>query len=180
MAEGEWSGPLWGTTLIADLEALASELTLSKFDLLLVGDGSGTICKKSCGWACVAWTPPNNDVVFHNGATSCGTNNFAELFPYVQALWFFEQELRSKSITKRPRVEIISDSEVTVRCGNKIYARSANGCLWASIEYFERIFDIHWTHIYRNTNKFSKKCDWLAGGTRVALDKLRNNLFKES
>lgn len=182
MAEGERSGPLWGTTLVAELEALTSDLALSDYDLLLVGDGSGTINQKSCGWACVAWEKATQKVTVHNGVISCGTNNFAELFPYVQALWYYNQSHKDMlPPAKKFKVQIVSDSEVTVRCGNKQYTRKSNACLWAGIEWFENcgLYEINWTHVYRNTNKFSKKCDWLAGETRVSLDNLRRKLLKE-
>lgn len=179
MAERAGTRPFWGPTLVADLEALASELTLKDFDLLLVGDGSGTTAKASCGWACVGWNKISGDLDFHNGSMSCGTNNFAELIPYVQALWYFDQFFKSHAQPgQRGKIEIVSDSEVTVKCGNGEYTRKGNGCLWGGIEWFEKNgYDIHWTHVYRNTNCFSKRCDWLAGETRIGLDKLRRNLI---
>jgi ribonuclease HI len=181
MATGEWGGPLWGATLKEDLESLCAELKLDKkdFSLLLIGDGSGTIFTKPCGWACVAWNTITDEVVIHNGSVSSGTNNFAELVPYAHALWYFHQELVSmKSITK-PKVEVVSDSEVTVRCGNGVYQRKSNAAIWASVQWYvdNAGFDIHWNHVYRNTNRFSKRCDWLAGQSRTGLESLRKHLL---
>jgi ribonuclease HI len=183
MAEREWNRPLWGATVKADFEALVSELSLPEFDLLLVGDGSGTTYTKPCGWACVAWNRLTDEIDIHNGGTSCGTNNFAELIPYVQAIWHFDQifrKFKEEEPTRKARIEIVSDSEVTVKCGNKEYTRKGNACLWAAIECFEKTgwYDIHWTHVYRNTNRFSKRCDWLAGETRQAMEKSRRDLLQ--
>lgn len=179
MAEREQCKPLWGAEVVAELEALSSELSLPEYDLLLLGDGSGTTCHESCGWACVAYNKLTDDIEFHNGSMSCGTNNFAELIPYCQALWHFDQFYKTVAAPGvAGRVEIVSDSEVTVRCGNGIYARKGNGFLWSGIEWFEKNgYNIHWTHVRRNTNKFSKRCDWLAGETRISLDKLRKHLL---
>lgn len=179
MAKGQQCGPLFGAGVVSDLEQLSKELALPEYDLLLLGDGSGTTSEQSCGWACVAHNKILGTVEMHNGSLSCGTNNFAELIPYVQALWHFDQSFRELVTPGQvARVEIVSDSEVTVRCGNGVYARKGNGCLWGGIEWFEKNgYTIHWTHVRRNTNKFSKKCDWLAGETRISLDKLRNSLL---
>ncbi len=183
MAKGERYKPFWGAAVVTDLEALASELSLPSFDLLLIGDGSGTTRDKASGWACVAWNRLIDEIDIHNGAISCGTNNFAELVPYVQALWHFDNIYRSIC---RPgqvaHIEIISDSEVTVRCGNGVYVRKGNGCLWGAIEWFEKcgLYKIHWNHVHRNTNRFSKRCDWLAGESRIALEKLRKELLDDT
>jgi ribonuclease HI len=181
MAEEQQCGPFWGAEVVSDLEALSSSLSLPTCDLVLIGDGSGTTHEKSCGWACVAWNKISGDVTMHNGSLSCGTNNFAELIPYVQGLWHFDQFYKSHgTIGTKARVHIISDSEVTVKCGNGEYARKGNACLWGAIEWFEKTnYIIRWTHVYRNTNRFSKRCDWLAGETRIALDRLRAKLVDE-
>ena len=179
MDEGQRNGPFWGPTVKTDLEAIAKELSLPEFDLLLIGDGSGTTTQESCGWACVAWNKIADTIDMHSGAMSCGTNNFAELIPYVQAMWHFDQSYRKIATPGvKGRIEIVSDSEVTVKCGNKEYTRKGNACLWGGVEWFENNgYAIHWTHVYRNTNVFSKKCDWFAGETRIAIDKNRKNLF---
>lgn len=182
MDEAKRYRPFWGATVIADLNAVAAELSLQDFDLLLIGDGSGTVFNKACGWACVSWNRLTEDIEMHNGSSSCGTNNFAELIPYVQALWHFDQCFRQLALPgQKAKIEIVSDSEVTVRCGNGIYARKGNACLWSAIEWFERsgIYNIHWNHVHRNTNRFSKRCDWLAGETRTALNSLRKKLLDE-
>lgn len=163
---------------VDDIKDIAKNLGISDYDLLLIGDGSGTIHSNPCGYACVAHEKNKSSLVTHNGGNSSGTNNYAELMPYVHALWHYHYDRNNrKPITK---VEIVSDSEVTVKCGNLEYNRTANGALWASIVWFEQNgYKIHWTHIHRNTNKFSKKCDWLAGRTRQAIDELRKELLDE-
>lgn len=146
------------------LEQLATTLNLD-FDLLLVGDGSGTVLDMPCGWACIAYDRVRNQVTVHRGASSCGTTNFAELMPYVQALWHYHRN--QPPLEAVVEVAIISDSEVTVHCGNRRYARRANGCLWAAMEYFEAIgYFINWWHIPRNSNNWSAHADTLAGAAR--------------
>jgi ribonuclease HI len=150
----------------AKLERLACDLYLADFDLLLVGDGSGTVYNRPAGWGCVAYDRRMKSVTLHAGTLSTGTNNLAELMPYVQALWHHHQDHRQAP--DRPvRVLIVSDSEVTVRCGNGQYARKANACLWASIEWFaQNGYRLGWRHVPRNSNEWSTLMDTVAGKAR--------------
>src|SRR5437588_12077519 len=112
---------------VAELEALAAGLALPDFDLLLVGDGSGSVYHQPAGWACAAYDRLKHQITVHAGALTCGTNNFAELFPYVQALWHHHQD-HGQAPEAPVAVALVSDSEVTVRCGTRQYSRNANGC----------------------------------------------------
>jgi hypothetical protein len=68
------------------------------------------------------------------------------------------------------RVQVVSDSELTVRCGNGRYARRANGCLWASIRWFEQNgYEIAWRHVPRNSNAWSALMDGLASRARLLM-----------
>ncbi len=144
---------------------IAKELAMPTYDYILAGDGSGTTAEKPCGFACLAYDRRSEAVFKFYGDLSHGTNNFAELFPYVHALWhhYGRNELKQPTV-----VRIISDSELTVRCGNGIYARNANGCLWSAIEFFERQgYSIYWNHIYRLSNELNKLCDKQANNRRA-------------
>jgi ribonuclease HI len=151
---------------VAHLEALAEELALPAFDLLLLGDGSGTVYDEPAGWACAAYDRVKAQVTLHAGAVSCGTNNFAELAPYVQALWHHHQD-HGQDPPASVRVIIVSDSELTVRCGNRRYTRKANGCLWAAVEWFEaRGYRLAWRHLRRNSTGWHAWVDRVAGRAR--------------
>jgi ribonuclease HI len=154
---------------IATLERLAQRLGLADFDLLLVGDGSGTVYDRPAGWACVAYDRRKRSAVLHAGATSGGTNNFAELFPYVQALWHHHQD-HDQAPTLPVRVSIVSDSELTVRCGSGRYARRANGCLWAAVSWFEQNgYQLSWRHVPRNSSAWGALTDAVAGRMRLLM-----------
>jgi ribonuclease HI len=151
------------------LERLAGDLDLADFDLLLVGDGSGTVYDRPAGWACVAYDRRRRQAVIHAGSVTGGTNNFAELAPYIQALWHHDQE-HGPAIVTPVRVQVVSDSELTVRCGAGRYARRANGCLWAAVEWFERHgYRLAWRHVRRNSNAWSAWTDPQAGTARRPL-----------
>jgi len=159
----------------SEIIKLSNQLGLPNYDLLLIGDGSGTIAKQPSGWACYVYDSNSEVLSFHFGATTLGTNNYAELVPYINVLW-----LDSVAVVhqKPRRIEIVSDSELSVKCGNREYSRNSNCLLWASLDWLElNGYTIHWNHVPRNSNPFSLACDQRAGQMRKevenALDTLR-------
>jgi ribonuclease HI len=150
---------------------LTAKLQLCPHDLLLIGDGSGTVVSKACGFACIAYDTKLKQYRIHSGSISHGTNNFAELMPYMHALWYDhylqDQNISFRTVHPKRNVEIVSDSELTVKQGNKIYTRSANSMLWTAIDSLVVAgYNIHWNHVLRNTNELSTLCDKLAGKLR--------------
>jgi ribonuclease HI len=148
------------------LQSLADALFLPDFDLLLVGDGSGTTYPEPAAWGCLAYDRRKDKVTLHAGTTSCGTTNLAELMPYVQALWHHHQD-HGQAPTTPVQVVIVSDSELTVRCGNGRYQRKANASVWAALRWFEdNGYRITWRHVPRNSNAWSTLMDQVAGALR--------------
>jgi hypothetical protein len=153
-----------------ELESLAEGLGLPAFDLLVVGDASGTVYHQPAGGACVAYDRRKSGVTAHAGALTCATNNLAELVPYVQALWHHDQDHGQAPATP-VGVAIVSDSEVTVRCGARRYGRHANGCRWAAVEWFERHgYRLCWTHVRRNGNAWNAWANRVVVSMRVLLE----------
>lgn len=155
---------------LEDLESLAK--IYHSPDLLLIGDGSGTTVNNTCGFSCLAYNVKHKQYVLHYGGFNHGTNNLAELMPYVQALWYDAYNLGGIRLDRK--IEIISDSELTVKQGNGEYAVSPvnpNKVLWASIKAFEKDFNytIHWNHVLRASNMFNSLCDKIAGKTRKCI-----------
>jgi hypothetical protein len=148
------------------LDQLARDLALGPHDLLLVGDGTGETYQSPAGWACIAYDRLLERAVVHVGALTAGSIKFAELLPFLHGLWFFDQEHRDDRL-RSYQVAVVSDSEVTVRCGNGDYARRANGCLWAGIEWFERrAYAFQWHHVRRLSNGWNALVDSVAGKAR--------------
>lgn len=146
--------------MIDVVKKLVNELSLASYDILLIGDGSGTVFDDASGWSCFIYDFVKDSLTNIAGGATIGTNNHAELVPYINALWYdFYQGPKTF-----PRyVEIISDSELTVRAGKREYSRSYAEILWASIDKAEALgYKINWNHIRRNTNDISTKCDEIA------------------
>lgn len=138
--------------LTSDFTDLATKLGARDVDHIVVADGSGTIATRPCGWACFTFSPPNT-IRLHTGK-GVGTNNFAELSPFVQAI----------PTLPIGRVLCVSDSELTVKCGRKEYSRYANLELWKRIDGFEANgYSLVWAHVRRNSNVINAECDRIAG-----------------
>jgi ribonuclease HI len=152
-----------------DFRPLLSSLPVSpNYDLLLIGDGSGTTLDKTCGYSCFVYDPQTNDQRLVYGGSNYGTNNFAELMAYILALTEDTYYLRSYP----RRVEILTDSEITCKGINKEYSRSANKILWSFFEHFENLgYAIHANWTPRNENPISALMDKIAGKARNQLDK---------
>ncbi len=150
-------------------DKLISEMNLPPCDLLIIGDGSGTTRDEPCGWYCKAYSPYFGWMRDFFGCSNTGTNNYAELFPYIQALWHYETIKLTLGITFT-KVIIISDSEVTVRCGNGSYNRNCNLSLWAAIDWFvQHGYQIVWKHVPRNSNPVNKLADEMSKKMRHML-----------
>jgi ribonuclease HI len=138
------------------------------FNFTLRGDGSGTIRTKPCGYAVAIFNSVGERIHTITNGTSNGTNNFAELLPYVNTLWFLHPEIIKN---KETLIEIISDSEVTVKTGNGEYQvkrENPNCILWYGLIEFCKTFNVKltWRHIYRNTDDIATEMDKLAKDER--------------
>jgi ribonuclease HI len=160
-----------------EFQALATALSLPPHDVMLVGDGSGTLHGKPCGWGLAGclWDrsgPRATGEAFRlGGSLSSGTNNLAELFPFVHGLWHIDYLLGKSNMSNRGRVSVhmVSDSEVTVRAGRGEYARNANAALWAAIDWFAAHYDLAWHWVPRNSNALNAWCDGESRRCRVLL-----------
>ncbi len=155
-----------------DMENLAASVGVADFDLLLAGDGSGNQNTAPCGWACFSYYRPRRSVRTHFGGASGGSNNVAELTPYCHVLALFHDACCKSVSTRRSdrpsfEVLIVTDSEVTARCGDGTYGRNANLHLWAAIDYFVKAgYRITWKHAKRNSSPPGEAADLLAGRLR--------------
>ena len=160
-----------------EIQRLKQALRLPESDILLFGDGAGTCIGSSCGWFATAFLKKTSSVIEFWGGLSSGTNNVAELLPYVFAMWHLDAMVSAadKDWESRRKISvvIVSDSEVTVKCGNGEYTRRANAPLWASIRWFEeKGYQFQWVHVPRNSNVFNLKADVVAKRVRSVLNSL--------
>lgn len=138
--------------MIEKFSEFLSNLNLQDdFTLIAIADGSGTKWSKPCGSK--VYCRFNGEVKELQCSFSNGTNNFAEIIPFVYTLSYFGLEKLSSG-----KILFVSDSELTVKQGNREYTR-ANQPLWGAIEKFENSNKIVWKWVPRNILYLSKLCD---------------------
>lgn len=149
------------------VEQLIEELKLPPGDLYLFGDGSGTTLNLPCAHFVCLYEPSFKKVQTFHAGYSNGTNNFAELMPYVHALWAYDAARPKEGKKQKIKVVIVSDSELTVRCAIGQYTRNANLPLWAAIDWFcSNGYEVSWHHVRRNSNFLMELADKRAGEVR--------------
>lgn len=162
------------------LQAVLDRLAINQWDLLLVGDGSGSGWAQCCGWAAVLID--RNHLLDRNlygrrffyGAADPGSVNFAESMPYMQAInWYDVQYGRQLLHTKGVlNVHVLTDSQVIANWGNRAtqpttdLPRKAIPA-WAAIREYSRLgyhFTMHWAP--RMTTELNWAADLIAGLAR--------------
>lgn len=156
------------------IQELVNNLALPDFDVLLIGDGSGTVASKASAWTCWRYLKASGSLTLHHGTNSFGSNNFAELLPYVSVLWLDMYERQAAGLRTPRTVVIVTDSELTAKQGTGEYSRNTNGILWAGIDYAQSAgYNIIWKHVKRNSNPFNTVCDQNAGKLRKEIEKFQ-------
>jgi ribonuclease HI len=143
----------------------------NQWDLLLFGDGSGLEWKGAGGYSAFILDGRTHARACVVGGRSHSTVNRMELTAYTEAISYHYYKLLGESIKEPPyRVWVFSDSEYTVKCGNRDYNRKANLDLWTVVDWYEtRGYRIRWRWVPRNSNPLHATADRLSGRAREAL-----------
>lgn len=151
---------------------------ITEWDLLIVGDGSGTGWGDACGWASVLIDRRTRNRKLFYGAMNLGSVNLAEMMPYYQALaWFHNNHGKARLKERSPLlVHVITDSQVTALHGNRItnkhegLPKVAHRALWAGVQEFIALgyrLEFRWAR--RDTSGLNNLCDLIAGLSRRAI-----------
>jgi ribonuclease HI len=160
------------------LDEVLKSLGVTQWDVAIVGDGSGTAWGEPCGWSSILHERKSSLRKCFNGGFSHGTNNLAELIPYLQAmLWYANgpgkkrlHDLRMLDHNKVLTIHIVTDSEITAKQGNGEYNRKANREIWAAIDSFcDRGYRFYWHWLGRSKTGLNILADYLAGNSRLAM-----------
>lgn len=152
-----------------------------KWDLFMVGDGSGSGWGSACGWSAILIARHNTSArrIFYGGMDN-GSINFAESMPYMQALSWYDHHYGKAQLQKLKslRVVILTDSQVVATWGasamqDPIVAskvpRSQYG-LWSMFRSYRDLgyqFDFRWAG--RMTTQLNWAADLVAGLSRRAV-----------
>lgn len=162
------------------LGAIIHRLGIRQWDLLLVGDGSGSGWAQSCGWASVLID--RNNLLgrvaarrFFYGAMNQGSVNIAEAMPYLQALQWYDVHFGKEMLKTRGllQVHVLTDSQTIAHWGTQAMTNEValpRKCLviWAAMRELRRLgyhITMHWAP--RMTTQLNWASDLVAGLSRT-------------
>lgn len=138
---------------LESLEKLLDRFKITEWDLLLIGDGSGSNWGYPVGWGCVSIEKRTMKRHVWTGGMSLGTVNFAEMMAYLQPLTFYvsyldERRKKYKEKRQAQQIHIITDSEYCKNQGRSSdLSPNRNGSLWRIFDDFQRqglFLNWHW------------------------------------
>lgn len=167
--------------LRASIAQVMTELGVpaDSWDVLIVGDGSGTTWKTACGWSAVIIDRRTNARQMFNGAANFGTNHIAELSAYVYALMWYangpgKEALRAVGYA-RPgghlAIHVVTDNQTIANQGNRLCSRDGGYELWAAIDaVVSRGYRLMWHWKDRNKLGLNRLTDHLSRQSRLAIE----------
>lgn len=149
------------------------------WDLLLVGDGSGSGWNHACGWAATLIDNRHQSRRFFYGGMDCGSVNFAESMPYIQALTWYDTHYGKKMLQSLSflQVHVLTDSQVIATWGNRAFNHEAalprkQLALWSVMRSLSKVgyrCQFHWAP--RQTTELNWAADLMAGLSRAEVMK---------
>jgi hypothetical protein len=153
------------------LNELLTSLSVTKWDLLLMGDGSGTTYKTPIGFAALSIDRQSGLRHIFTGGYNHGTIGQAELLPYITALRFDYYSTLKTKLHSRRRVTILSDSQVSVNVGNGDQTAHTNKDIWICFDWFKSVgYDLTWKWVGRNENDIHKLAHKMGNIVRKIID----------
>lgn len=160
------------------LQAVLDKARITQWDLLIVGDGSGTGWDDCCAYASVLVDRETRGRKTCFGGNRWGSINLAEMEAYLKPLFWFHAKFGSERLRRRSPlyVHVITDSQVTVTHGIRAANLSeslpnvAHRPLWAAMREFAHMgycLRYHWAP--RCTSELNTLSDLIAGLSRRAL-----------
>ena len=151
---------------------LLDRFKIKDWDMILIGDGSGSKWNYPIGWAVTAVLKAEMGRKVFYGAMNDGTVNIAEAMAYMQPILWYLRETQKKrkksgSITRRV-VHIITDSEYVREVGSKGHVNfPTHQPLWAVFELVKRQgIELNWHWARRNDVMLNTYADMLSKRAR--------------
>jgi hypothetical protein len=173
--------------LVASIEGMTQELGIQFWDLLIVGDGSGSGWDKGTGWSCVLLDRFSWHAKLFYGGINTGTITIGELFPYLHALiWYFsgdgpgKDRLNAVRATGRAmQVHIVTDNAAVALGGNVPESRHSNLELWCALDHIRsRGVSLVFHHWRRDSVSLNILADEVARQSRVTIEKAYGEALK--
>lgn len=144
------------------------------WDLLLVGDGSGSKWNNPGAWACtmLVRARKSGEVIYLTpfiGAVTRGSINWLEAMPYWHCLrhHFYEMEGKRQLQNYALHVHIVTDSLFTVNVMSGIANAETHDDMVTLFRFYEaKGYKLHWHHAKRETISLNSLMDELAATGR--------------
>ncbi len=129
--------------LATPLPLVLDGLGISDWDVLMIGDGSGSGWNIGIGWAVTVIERARNGRKLLWGSWSSGTVVIAELMAYVHGLAWYEHNMAgaARALLRKQvlNLHVITDSETVVHQGNNVVGRQKMLPWWACFGNFLRL-----------------------------------------
>jgi len=156
------------------LQAVLDRVGNPNWDVLIIGDGSGSGWDTSCGWCGLLIDKQTRGRRYAYGGMNAGSVNFAESMPYIQLLSWYDANGGKARLKEQGtlNIHILTDSQVVAHWGNRAMASAVDLprkhiMLWAGLRELRRLgymCTFHWSP--RMTTQANWACDLIAGLTR--------------
>lgn len=121
---------------LPNLNLLLKKINVNQddWDLLLVGDGSGTVWQNAMGWASTLIFRNGNRRLFR-GSCNAGSNNVAEMIAYVHPLLWLTSNKTPLDLSRPEayQVHVVTDSLYVVQGINRTIIPNSNYMLWNAL-----------------------------------------------
>lgn len=156
------------TPRIATLNQLLQQYNITRWDLLIVADGSGVGWQTGIGWSALLLDHHNGTWSSVGGGQSQGTIGMAELLPFWMALKLHQATIRPSHRTEPLTTHAFSDNETVVNVGNGKAQDYANSDLWEGLRHFlaRGQYVVTWHHLPRDTLPIHIMADQLSASAR--------------
>ena len=156
------------------LNQLLTLFDIKDYDILLVGDGSGSTWNRPNGWGCISIEQASLERKVWYGASNAGSSNLAEIMAYLQPLmWFAHEQLKKESMQFK-QVHIITDSAYLTNKGKSSDSRyGVDAAVWQSFSHFKSFgLNLHWHWAKRNSVELNSLADYLSKTARRHMEDL--------
>jgi len=164
-----------GTAQAELLQTLLDRMQISKWDLIIVGDGSGTGWNDANAYASVLIDRETRGRKTFWGGNRYGSVTMAEMEAYIKPLIWFDSQYGKAALKQRTPlyVHVITDSQTTAAHGTRAANMSlelphvSHRPIWAAMREFTRMgynIKYHWAR--RQSSDLNIFADMIAGFTR--------------